>query len=67
MVPATMTSARSARPIRTLRNGSLTAAHHADPGDGVPTRIDDYQNGDQALVRSSLLSHWSRISSPFAM
>ncbi len=26
-----------------------------------------YQNGDQALVRSSLLSHWSRISSPFAM
>ncbi len=27
----------------------------------------DYQRGDQLLVRSSLLSHWSRKSSPFVM
>jgi hypothetical protein len=39
----------------------------ASVGGGIACPEGDYQMGDQLLVRSSLLSHWSRNSSPFVM
>jgi len=39
-------------------------------GQGVTPSValrSHYQRGDQLLVRSSLLSHWSRSSNPFVM
>jgi len=35
---------------------------------GAAKAVDaNYQSGDQAVVRNSLLSHWSLISSPLAI